>query len=49
MMRVILSLLMLLSTVAAFVPGTARPSFAPTTLFMSGEMKKGTVKWYVLV
>lgn len=46
-MRVILSLLMLLSTVAAFVPGAARPSFAPTTLFMSsGEMKKGTVKWF---
>ena len=47
MMRVILSLLMLLSAAVAFVPGATRPSFAPTRLFMAEEMKKGTVKWCV--
>lgn len=47
MMRVILSLFMLLSAAVAFVPGATRPSFAPTRLFMSDEMKKGTVKWCV--
>ncbi|KAI2489790.1 ribonuclease B OB domain containing protein [Fragilaria crotonensis] len=46
MMRVILSLFMLLSAAVAFVPGATRPSFAPTRLFMSDDMKKGTVKWF---
>lgn len=37
-------LMLLLTVVSAFVPA-ARPAFTATRLFMSDEVKSGSVKW----